>query len=60
MSCPYCKRDEGHYLGCRVLEKPGMFDTWKEAWELIAWAIVLVIVLFLVLWVVVLIFGGGD
>jgi hypothetical protein len=56
MSCPYCKRDEGHYLGCRMLEKPGMYEDWKSA----AWAVGGVLLMGAVLWAVAIIFGGGG
>ena len=55
MSCPYCMREEGHYLGCKALEKPGMYQNWKDA----AWALGGILLVGLLLWGLVAVVGRG-
>lgn len=55
MTCPYCKRNEGHYLGCQTLDhKPGMFESW---WQL-ARVVAISLGVWALLWLVVRLIAG--
>jgi hypothetical protein len=45
MSCPYCMRDEGHYLGCRNSASQARSGAW---WPWLGLLVVIVLVLRLV------------
>ena len=57
MSCPYCMRDEGHYLGCKALEQQSIV---RQNLVNLAWAVGGVMAVGALLWAVAFIFGGGG
>ena len=56
MTCPYCKRNEGHYLGCQEMEKPGMYQSWGELAKVVAMGIGVMVLVILVVRLI----GGGN